>query len=96
LLLQQSTVILEQSRVALLHLLQKCQEVAVALEKALLGDLRKSPSAMGDQGRPVQPEPREREFARGGPCVQAAIGEQQQVALATTVSWVPQDRIGRP
>jgi hypothetical protein len=95
LLLQQSTVIFEQSRVLLLHLLQKRQQVAVSLEKPLLGGLRKSPRAMSDQGRPVQPEPRQREFARGGPCVEAAVGEQQQVAVAWIVSWVPQNRVLR-
>ncbi len=52
LLLQQSTVIFEQSRMALLHLLEKRQEVAVALQKALFGGLRKSPGAVSDQGRP--------------------------------------------
>jgi hypothetical protein len=66
LLLQQRTVIFEQSRMALLHLLKERQDVAVALQKALLGGLRKSPGAMSDQGRPVQTQPQQREFTRGG------------------------------
>jgi hypothetical protein len=79
--LQQRTMIFEQRRVTLLHLLQQRQEVAVLLQKALLGDLRKSPSAMSDQGWPIQPKSRQREFACGSPFVEAAVREQQQVAI---------------
>jgi hypothetical protein len=89
-------MIFEQRRVTLLHLLQKRQEVAVSLKEAVFGGLSKSPCSMSDQGRSVQPKPRQRKFARGSPWVEATVGEQQQVALARIVSWVPQDRVHRP
>jgi hypothetical protein len=88
-------VIFEQSCVLLLHLLQKRQQIAVSLEKGLLGSLRKSPHAMSDKSRPIQPEPGQREFAHGGPWVKAAVCEQQQMAVAWIVAWIPQNRVLR-
>ncbi len=84
---KQSTMLFEQSRVALLHLLQERQEVAIAFQKALLGCLRKSPGAVDDQSWPVQPQPHQREVTRGGPWVETTFGQQQQVPLARIVSW---------
>ncbi len=74
-LLQQCVMIFEQRRMTLLHLLQESQEVAVSLKNALLSSLTKSACAMSNQGGSVQPKSSQREFARGGPWVEAAVGE---------------------
>ncbi|HEX3151462.1 MAG TPA: hypothetical protein VHR66_25515 [Gemmataceae bacterium] len=80
--MKQRTVIFEQCRVPLLHLLQNSQDIAITFQKALLGDLRKSSNALSDQGRPVQPKSRQCKFSDGSACVKATVGQQQQVAIA--------------
>ncbi len=92
---QQRPMFFEQCRVTLLHLLEKRQEVAILLEKALLGRLNKSPGAMRDQGRPIQSQSRQGKFPQGSARVEAAISEQQQVVVARALSRVPQRGISR-
>jgi hypothetical protein len=69
-------MVLEQRCMPVLHLFQKCQEVATAFKKSLLGSLRKSSCTMCDQSWPIQPKSCQSKFARGSQGVEATVGEQ--------------------